>query len=145
MVGGRDASGVKSTTSPPGTTLTLAYSLLNAPGEAHRYEIAKGVLESLESVTALCIERRHLGHPAAKAKAAIARGLKPALARPPYARDRSSPSSRRSLGRSRPMNTILLKRSSSAFQAGPGSLPMIWCTPWKITLRSVPFMFSTPL
>jgi hypothetical protein len=28
---------------------------------------------------------------------------------------------------------------------GPRSLPMSWCTPWKITLRSVPSMFSTPL
>ena len=34
-------------------------------------------------------------------------------------------------------------RSPSA-HCGPRSLPMSWCTPWKITLRSVPFMLRTP-
>ncbi|EJE50874.1 hypothetical protein PMI14_04504 [Acidovorax sp. CF316] len=57
----------------------------------------------------------------------------------------SSPCRRMSLGRSMPMKTILLSRSSPSAHCGPRSLPMSWCTPWKITLRSVPFMYSTPL
>ena len=57
----------------------------------------------------------------------------------------SSPCRRMSLGRSMPMKTILLRRSSPSAHCGPRSLPMSWCTPWKITLRSVPFMYSTPL
>lgn len=59
--------------------------------------------------------------------------------------DWSSPWTRMSRGRSRPMNTILLSRVSPAAQGGPRSLPMSWCTPWKMTLRSVPCMSSTPL
>ncbi|PUA98899.1 hypothetical protein C8C99_3776 [Acidovorax sp. 107] len=57
----------------------------------------------------------------------------------------SSPCRKMSLGRSMPMNTILLVRGSPSAHWGPRSLPMSWCTPWKITLRSVPFIFSTPL
>lgn len=57
----------------------------------------------------------------------------------------SNPCRRMSLGRSMPMKTILLRRSSPSAHCGPRSLPMSWCTPWKITLRSVPFMYSTPL
>jgi hypothetical protein len=57
----------------------------------------------------------------------------------------SSPCSRISRGRSMPMNTMRLLRFSSGPQAGPRSLPISWCTPWKITLRSVPCMCSTPL
>lgn len=57
----------------------------------------------------------------------------------------SRPCRKMSCGRSMPMKTILLWRFSSAAHWGPRSLPMSWCTPWKITLRSVPCMFSTPL
>ena len=57
----------------------------------------------------------------------------------------SRPCIKISLGRSMPINTILLVLVSPAAQAGPKSLPISWCTPWKITLRSVPSMFSTPL
>lgn len=57
----------------------------------------------------------------------------------------SSPCRKMSLGRSMPMKTILLKRCSPSAHWGPRSLPMSWCTPWKITLRSVPFILSTPL
>ena len=57
----------------------------------------------------------------------------------------SSPCRKMSLGRSMPMKTILLVRCSPSAHCGPRSLPMSWCTPWKITLRSVPFMFNTPL
>lgn len=57
----------------------------------------------------------------------------------------SRPCKKMSFGRSIPMNTILLVRVSPGAHCGPRSLPMSWCTPWKITLRSVPFMFSTPL
>ena len=38
------------------------------------------------------------------------------------------------LGRSMPMKTILLVRGSPS-ALGARSLPMSWCTPWKITLR----------
>ena len=62
-----------------------------------------------------------------------------------YTRACSKPWRKMSWGRSMPMNTILLTRFSPSAQAGPRSLPMSWCTPWKITLRSVPFMWSTPL
>ncbi len=62
-----------------------------------------------------------------------------------YTRACSKPWRKMSWGRSMPMNTILLTRFSPSAQAGPRSLPMSWCTPWKITLRSVPFMCSTPL
>ena len=57
----------------------------------------------------------------------------------------SSPCVKMSRGNSMPIKTILLVRFSSAPQAGPRSLPINWCTPWKMTLRSVPFMLSTPL
>ncbi|PJI99102.1 hypothetical protein CLU85_3942 [Acidovorax sp. 69] len=57
----------------------------------------------------------------------------------------SSPCRKMSLGRSMPIKTILLVRASPSAHWGPRSLPMSWCTPWKMTLRSVPFMFSTPL
>lgn len=57
----------------------------------------------------------------------------------------SRPCSRISRGRSMPIKTMRLLRGSSLPQAGPRSLPMSWCTPWKITLRSVPCMCSTPL
>jgi len=57
----------------------------------------------------------------------------------------SRPWKKISLGKSKPMKTILLLRTSSAAQAGPKSLPINWCTPWKMTLRSVPFMNNTPL
>ncbi|MEY3627519.1 MAG: hypothetical protein RL163_2018 [Pseudomonadota bacterium] len=60
-------------------------------------------------------------------------------------KDCSRPWTKISRGKSIPMNTILLIRASSGPHAGPKSLPMSWCTPWKITLRSVPFMLSTPL
>ena len=62
-----------------------------------------------------------------------------------YTKACSKPWRKMSWGRSMPMNTILLTRFSPSPQAGPRSLPMSWCTPWKITLRSVPFMCSTPL
>ncbi len=52
----------------------------------------------------------------------------------------SRPCRRMSLGRSMPMKTILLRRSSPSAHCGPRSLPINWCTPWKITLRSVPFI-----
>jgi len=57
----------------------------------------------------------------------------------------SSPCRKMSLGRSMPIKTILLVRVSPSAHWGPRSLPMSWCTPWKITLRSVPFILSTPL
>lgn len=63
----------------------------------------------------------------------------------PQTRLWSSPWRKMSCGRSMPMNTILLTRASPSAHWGPKSLPMSWCTPWKITLRSVPFMFKTPL
>ncbi len=63
----------------------------------------------------------------------------------PQTRHCSRPCIKISLGRSMPMKTILLLRFSPSPQAGPRSLPMSWCTPWKMTLRSVPSMFSTPL
>ena len=55
------------------------------------------------------------------------------------------PCRKMSCGRSMPMKTILLVFFSPGIQRGPRSLPINWWTPWKITLRSVPFMFSTPL
>lgn len=57
----------------------------------------------------------------------------------------SSPCRKMSLGRSMPIKTILLVRASPSAHWGPRSLPMSWCTPWNMTLRSVPFIFSTPL
>ena len=57
----------------------------------------------------------------------------------------SSPCRKMSLGRSMPIKTILLVRGSPSAHWGPRSLPMSWCTPWNMTLRSVPFIFSTPL
>jgi len=57
----------------------------------------------------------------------------------------SRPCRKMSWGRSMPMKTILLWRFSPSAHCGPRSLPMSWCTPWKMTLRSVPCMFSTPL
>lgn len=71
----------------------------------------------------------------------------PALGPPRRGQTRlcSSPCRKMSLGRSMPMKTILLVRGSPSAHWGPRSLPMSWCTPWKITLRSVPFMFRTPL
>ena len=64
---------------------------------------------------------------------------------PHYVRHWSRPCTRMSRGKSMPMNTILLRRCSPGAHSGPRSLPMSWCTPWKMTLRSVPCMFSTPL
>jgi len=46
-----------------------------------------------------------------------------------YTSDCSSPCNRMSLGKSMPMNTILLVRISSGAHAGPRSEPMSWCTP----------------
>ncbi len=43
------------------------------------------------------------------------------------------------------MNTILLDFFSPGAHFGPRSLPIIWCTPWKITFLSLPFIHSTPL
>ena len=57
-----------------------------------------------------------------------------------HARHCSSPCMKTSRGRSTPMKTILLDFFSPGPQAGPRSLPMSWCTPWKTTLRGVPFM-----
>ena len=57
----------------------------------------------------------------------------------------SSPWRKMSCGRSMPIKTILLWRCSSASHSGPRSLPISWCTPWKITLRFVPFIAKTPL
>lgn len=57
----------------------------------------------------------------------------------------AKPCKKMSRGRSMPMKTILLWRVSPSAHCGPRSLPISWCTPWKITLRSVPFMFRTPL
>ena len=65
--------------------------------------------------------------------------------RAPHTRLCSSPCRKMSLGRSMPMKTILLARASPSAHGGPRSLPMSWCTPWKMTLRSVPFILSTPL
>ena len=64
---------------------------------------------------------------------------------PIYTKHCSKPCNKMSLGRSMPMNTILLSLVSFSAQAGPKSLPINWCTPWKMTLRSVPFIFKTPL
>ena len=69
----------------------------------------------------------------------------PQTARPLQTRHCSRPCRKMSFGKSMPMNTILLVFFSPSAQASPRSLPMSWCTPWKITLRSVPSMFSTPL
>jgi hypothetical protein len=63
----------------------------------------------------------------------------------PPTRHCSRPCSKMSFGSSMPMKTILLCAGSPSAHCGPRSLPISWCTPWKITLRSVPFMFSTPL
>ncbi len=52
----------------------------------------------------------------------------------------SKPCRKISRGRSIPMNTSLLFFFSPGAQTGPRSLPISWCTPWKTTLRSVPFM-----
>ena len=57
----------------------------------------------------------------------------------------SRPWRKMSCGRSIPMNTMRLSRFSSAVHSGPKSLPINWCTPWKITLRFVPFIAKTPL
>lgn len=57
-----------------------------------------------------------------------------------YTSDCSSPCNKISFGKSIPMNTILLMRVSSGAHAGPRSEPMSWCTPWKITFFSVPFI-----
>ena len=65
--------------------------------------------------------------------------------RPGYTKHCSKPCSSTSLGRSMPMKTSLLIFSSPGAHFGPRSLPMSWCTPWKMTLRSLPFMNSTPL
>jgi hypothetical protein len=65
--------------------------------------------------------------------------------RHPQAKLCSSPCRKMSLGKSMPMKTILLMRASPSAHSGPRSLPINWCTPWKITLRSVPFIWSTPL
>lgn len=46
-----------------------------------------------------------------------------------HTRHCAKPCTRMSLGRSIPMNTILLLRSSPSAHAGPRSLPMSWCTP----------------
>ena len=43
------------------------------------------------------------------------------------------------------MKTILLPFFSPGAHFGPRSLPISWCTPWNTTLRSLPFMYSTPL
>lgn len=64
---------------------------------------------------------------------------------PAYARQASRPSVMRSRGRSTPMNTILLVFFSAGSHFAARSLPIIWCTPWNTTLRSTPFMYSTPL
>ena len=63
----------------------------------------------------------------------------------PQARQPSRPCRNTSRGRSMPMNTILLVFFSPGAHLAPRSLPISWCTPWKMTRRSVPFMFSTPL
>ena len=57
----------------------------------------------------------------------------------------SRPCFRMSCGRSMPMKTILLCFFSPGIHFGPRSLPMSWWTPWKMTLRSAPFIWSTPL
>jgi putative intracellular protease/amidase len=49
-----------------------------------------------------------------------------------------------SRGRSSPMKTRRLSRSPSG-QAGPSSWLISWCTPCRITLRSWPATWSTPL
>ncbi len=64
---------------------------------------------------------------------------------PAYTNDCSIPCKRMSLGKSMPMNTILLPRASPSAHCGPRSLPINWCTPWKMTFRSVPFIYRTPL
>jgi hypothetical protein len=62
-----------------------------------------------------------------------------------HTRHCSRPCWNTSRGRSRPMKTILVFFFSPGAHFGPTSLPINWCTPWKMTLRSVPFMNSTPL
>ena len=44
-----------------------------------------------------------------------------------------------------PMKTILLDFFSPGAHFWPMSLPINWCTPWKITLRATPYTWSTPL
>ena len=67
------------------------------------------------------------------------------LPAPDQTRHCSMPCKKMSLGKSIPINTILFSRFSPACHCGPRSLPINWWTPWKITLRSVPCMWRTPL
>ena len=62
-----------------------------------------------------------------------------------YTKHCSKPRIKTSLGKFLPINTILLPRSSVSPHFAPKSLPIIWCTPWKTTLRSAPSISSTPL
>jgi hypothetical protein len=64
---------------------------------------------------------------------------------PHQTRQAVSPSIIRSCGSSMPMNTILLFFFSMGCHFAARSLPIIWCTPWNTTLRSTPFIYSTPL
>ncbi|TDN68177.1 hypothetical protein B0G77_1493 [Paraburkholderia sp. BL10I2N1] len=70
---------------------------------------------------------------------------RPAFRLEVQARQASRPSVIRSCGSSMPMNTILLFFFSIGCHFEARSLPIIWCTPWNTTLRSTPFMYSTPL
>ena len=63
----------------------------------------------------------------------------------PQTRHCARPCSRMSLGMSMPMKTILLPFSSPGAHFGPRSLPINWCTPWKMTFLSLHFINSTPL
>ena len=62
-----------------------------------------------------------------------------------YTKHCSKPRIKTSFGKFLPINTILLPRSSFSAHFAPRSLPIIWCTPWKTTLRSAPSISSTPL
>lgn len=67
---------------PGGAPLDIAALVKRRPGDTHFYCCGpKGMLESFESATSHCIERRHLEYFAAKAEAAVAGGFELALAR----------------------------------------------------------------
>ena len=62
-----------------------------------------------------------------------------------YTKHCSKPRIKTSFGKFLPIKTILLARVSFSAHLAPRSLPIIWCTPWKTTLRSAPSISRTPL
>lgn len=88
---------------------------------------------------------------ATSGKAANARRVSPGACLPwkktwlVYTRHCSRPVRNVSRGKSFPMKTSLLPRASPSCHGAPMSVPMIWCTPWKMTLRSAPSINNTPL